>query len=297
MSVYTFILAGALTIQFSSDQPIDITPNQLQNFAARLPGFVTSQSTTRPVDITIEHHEDSDFSYKQRPNQIIWHEKWSGKLSPDFVHVFYGAARHAWLEKGLFPVHAACVGTPDQGYVLLIGRAGSGKTSISLAAKQTYKYDLISGDTTLIQSDGTTLNVVGGTKVLTIRTQDRFRWPAFDKQFVQLGDRLILTLDDTKFKECHIKGIAVVQLNDHNDSFAKLNPLSALHTAYPYFIDFERSDVLLDGGQDLLNGDIDPDLKRLIVQKLSPAVKQTPTYILTGSMPYVLDRIKDILAA
>lgn len=299
MAAYSFILAGALAATFSTTNNLTLSKEQILYLEARIPGLQQVEKLDKSPNFSLNHIDSPDFSFSDAKNRIIWQEKWRGKLSPDFVHLFYGVARRAWLEKGIFSIHSACVGTDEKGYILLAGRAGSGKTSTALTSARKLNLRIISGDATLIKpTSDQKLKILGGTKVLTIRSKDKFRWPEFENQFDSLGDRLVLKLPanqiGTSSKIMHVKAIVLIQLNDGHNSVKELTPVNAAHTSYPYFMDFERSDVLLDQGNTLFNGDINDTQKKKVVRLLAAAIRQTPAYELSGSMDFVISNLKDI---
>lgn len=71
-------------------------------------------------------------------------------------------------EKGMCSCHSACISKNGEA-TLLIGEAGSGKTSLAVNLCNDYGYSLVSNDMTLIGSEENEIYVYGGTKFLNLR--------------------------------------------------------------------------------------------------------------------------------
>lgn len=71
-------------------------------------------------------------------------------------------------EKGMCSCHSACISKNGEA-TLLIGEAGSGKTSLAVNLCNDYGYSLVSNDMTLIGSENDEIYVYGGTKFLNLR--------------------------------------------------------------------------------------------------------------------------------
>ena len=71
-------------------------------------------------------------------------------------------------EKGMCSCHSACISKNGEA-TLLIGEAGSGKTSLAVNLCNDYGYSLVSNDMTLIGSEEDEIYVYGGTKFLNLR--------------------------------------------------------------------------------------------------------------------------------
>ena len=156
---------------------------------------------------------------------------------------------------------------------------------------------IFSGDTTLILPRGNDLMAIGGTKILTIRKKDRYRWPMLEDLFQSLGDREIFQLPQAHYThktDVKIKAIVMIEIDDQNEDFSQLSTLSALHTTYPYFIDYERADVLLNEGKDMFVGNLDPTLKRKFIAQLSRALQDVPVYVLKGTRDFICGKIQKL---
>lgn len=289
-----FLLAGAVIALFSSNSSIPISENDMLQLEAHLPGIQPIDSS-KP-DIHITHYESNTFEMNQEGSHVELQEKWDHHLSPDFLHLLYGLARREWLNRGIFPIHAACVGF-DEGYVLLVGHSGAGKTSTTLECALNHNLQIFSGDKTLVKIDEKdTMLALAGTKAMTVRSHDRNRWDAMMSDYVDSDARRTFRLKPhfcSPDENVEIKAIVILQLNDGKKSCERLP--NAIHTLYPYFMDMERADTLLRGGAGLVDGSIDPEVKRTHVPKLARSVEKIPTFKIIGSMNYVSEKIERLV--
>ena len=91
------------------------------------------------------------------------------KLSEQIIlYMGYHFLEKQFGEQGLASCHSACV-EKDDSATLLIGEAGSGKTSLALNLCQNDNFSLISNDLTLIGLESNTLKAFGGTKFINLR--------------------------------------------------------------------------------------------------------------------------------
>lgn len=290
-----FRLAGGLTATFISEpKPHVFTAEQLFLLGAHLPEIkLVTANLVKPV-IKIRHIESEQTQLQQQGSDVVFHAPWKGKLSSDFVHLFLGAARLAALERETFTVHAACVGG-----ILLVGHPGVGKSSITLHTALNKNLKVYSGDKTLIKINSQGQMVaVGGTKVMTIRKNDVKRWPELESyQGVHSADRFSFTLkpeQQEKRKEVLIKAIMLVNLNDGSTKSETLGSLSALHTLYPYFIDTERADVILEAGKAVFSGNLKTELKARLLTLLGLGLKSIPTLQVSGSLESIVDKVTSL---
>jgi len=294
-----FSLAGNKNAVFSSDSATKLTEEQVTLLGAHIPGIQISQVSTSSPDIKIEHYEDPKVKLAQQGSMVKFHDAWDNKIPPDFVHLFYGAARLAWLNDGIMPIHAACVGT-EEGGVLLVGHPGVGKSSITLHAALNRNLKVFSGDKTLIKIDEHgNMWAIGGTTVSTIRTSDFTRWPALQEYpGIKTQDRFSFIFKPeqmVKTSRLAIKKIVLVQLNDGVDKNECLTQLSALHTLYPYFVDSERANVILSKGKALFSGTVSDERHQALITQLANSLEKVPTFNIIGSLDKVTDQIVDLI--
>jgi hypothetical protein len=296
-----FAMAGGINASFTSDSEIGLSELQRLHLAAHLPRIQPLEHAPKVIDVQIHHSESGETTMQQNGSHVELSDNWNGKLSPDFPYLFYGAARLAWLNKNMYPVHAACVGNENDGYVLLVGHSGVGKTSSTLQSAFSSGLKVFSGDKTLITiaNDGE-MRAIGGTKTMTIRAEDKKRWPSLEGQGLMNGDRYIFPLKPEQSSSefsVKIKAIVLLKLNDGVTKCQKLTPLSSLHTMYPYFMDMEWNDVLVGSGKAVFDGTPNNSVKPQLAQRLGNSLNQIPTFNISGSLPRVTSMINSIANA
>ncbi|PIS03210.1 MAG: hypothetical protein COT85_04090 [Chlamydiae bacterium CG10_big_fil_rev_8_21_14_0_10_42_34] len=292
-------LGGDLKVCFESDVPFQWSEKERIQFSAHLPGFNVIDSEGDIPSVTISHtySELDDPKLLQKKGRVEISSDWKEKFPPDFIHLLYGTARIQWLKKEIFPVHAACIGNEEEGYSLLIGAPGSGKTSLTLQSVMKHDYKVFSGDKTLlrINEDGE-IQAIAGTRTLTVRAEDVSLWETLPKVNVSpFGDRLAFELAATSYStkdSVPIRRIFLVTLNNGTETFSELSSLSALHTLYPFFIDKQREDILIEGGSTFFDGSIGKTLRAKLAKKLDFALEKIPTFRAVGS----LEKISSLIA-
>lgn len=201
----------------------------------------------------------------------------------DAPHYLYGLARLGLLKKGLFPVHAACVGH-DGRYALLVGHSGDGKTTVAMSLVGRGGWKMFSGNKTVVDlSAPGQIVAVGGTKTVTTRQADGGRSVA----------RLDLDRSETA-PQVPVVAIFRVRLSDGADRAVRLSALSALHTLYPFFLDVANADVILDGGARVLSGEPPVGTREKLARELAAALAKVPAYEVTGSAAFVADKITEL---
>jgi len=286
-------LGGDLTLQFQSDVPFEFGQKEAVMFGAHLPGFGIPHKGDSKSLLLIEHHySSSDSQLIQVPGQVILSSSWKQNIPPDFIHLVYGAARLEWLRHGIFAVHAACIGNETEGYTLLMGNPGSGKTTLTLESVLKHGYKVFSGDKTLLKfNENHELMAVAGTQTITIRSEDANRWIDVPKMNeYQIVDRLAFQLQPdyhANEQQVPIKRILFVGLNDAVNTAFQLSPRGALHALYPFFLDKQREDVLVEGELALLDGAVDKEVRKTLVKDLKTALDGIPVYKAIGSLENV----------
>jgi hypothetical protein len=296
-----FILAGAVTAIVASNS--DSTFNEIDIYAlkAQIPELEITQEIPAKPDLKITHQENNTFSLSQTGSYVVLEERWNGKISPDLPHLLYVMAQHHWLNDGLFVIHSACVGNEKDGYILLVGDAGCGKTSTALECARKYGLKVFSGDKTVIEADEETgLLGIGGTKVLTSRNPEKGRWKEMVDNAVETTSRHTFQLKQeyyTNEKRVPIKAVVLLYLNDGKDSIEVFSKISAIHNLYPYFMNSQKEDVLLNEGNFVFDGTITPEIKQKNVPRLSNGIRKIRTVKVIGSMDYVTEHVIKILKA
>ena len=210
-----------------------------------------------------------------------WSVDVGGIPENDIPHYLYGLARLEFLRKGLFPVHAACVGK-DAGHALIVGHSGDGKTTVALKLIREHGCRLFSGNKTVVRfSDGAIVAVAGTTTVTEVTPKGR---RLFRLESGQYETRAAVP----------IRTIAKVKLNDGAESMALLKPLSALHALYPFFLDAVNADVSVAEGEHVLSGNPSDGVRERLAKNLWKALGAIPAYSITGSLPFVIENLQKL---
>lgn len=292
-------LGAGLSVKFQSNTHFDYTQNDEVQLSAHLPGLHEGDAETQQSTLKLIHHyKQGSVQLLQKDDYVDIISPWKEKFPPDFIHLLYGAARVSWLEQGVFPVHAACIGNDQEGYVLLMGTPGSGKTSLTLNAVFKKGCRVFSGDKTLLRfNDKNQLEAISGTHTITVRMEDVGRWEKIPKVHKHLfGDRLAFQLDSDYYSSksvVAIKKIILVSLNDGIEVIQQLSPISALHTLYPFFMDKQREDILVEGGQAFFDGAISKEIRAGLAKKLKLALEEIPVYKAVASLERVTALINE----
>ncbi len=296
-----FLLAGAVTAIITSNSDVAFRESDLYALQAHIPELVELSVIPEKPDLRITHEQNGSFSLRQSESEVFLQEPWSGKMSPDLPHLLYCMVHQSWLNQGLFVIHSACIGNDKDGYVLLVGEAGCGKTSTALECARRYGIKIFSGDKTVVEVDGeATLWGIGGTKVLTSRAPEEGRWKEMVEKVVRTTSRHSFRIKHEHYasaKRVPIKAVVLLYLNDGRDTFDELSKLSAVHNLYPFFMDSQREDVLLNEGNYVFYGTVKPDVKQKNAVRLSQGIKKIRTVNVIGSMDYVTHQVMNILKA
>ncbi|MDA2922386.1 hypothetical protein MYX07_03920 [Patescibacteria group bacterium AH-259-L07] len=264
---------------------------------AYLPGLNFLRSKPDKISITVKYIESAARHMVRRGNHITIYGHWRGESSIlDIFHLLYSTARINWLSRGLYPIHATCVGINN--YTLIVGHSGVGKTSITLQMVNKYRTKIFSGNKTLVsfKRDGT-INAVAGTKIMTMNTADFNRYMPTVEHMVHYQNRKAFLLEKNKYaseSSVKIKSIVIVRINDGVEECSKLNPERALHMLYPYFLDRVNADTIVCDGKDVFVGTPPEGTQRQLVSLLSRSLPHISVYTVNGSVSFIANTIKNL---
>ncbi len=284
MSELQFSLPRDFTGRFISDENIELGQAELLLLEAYVPGIEFISGSPR-FDATVRHKESDEQRMVVAGNDITLYGQWDERVSPDLYHLLSRVARQHYLRNNLFPIHAACVGLDD--LILIVGHSGSGKTTISLKLLESAGMKMYSGNKTIVDlmEDGH-MGAVAGTRSMTARNNSLKQ----QVQGVRYGDRTAFKLADHQYTPAgNIGSIVLVRLNDAVQEWEKLQPTSALHTLYPYFLDTVNADVVV--GKNVFTDSTSPATKEYLAGRLGIALHQVPVYCATGSLSFIVDKI------
>lgn len=287
-------VGGDIELRLQSDSSFDINEREKVQLSAHLPGFQETPPLHPQSYLQIVHTYSNKNSLQliQNEGKVEIYSNWSSQLPQDLIHLLYGACRLEWLKRGIFTAHAACIGNEEDGYSLLIGSSGSGKTSLTMHNAVHHGFKIFSGDKTLLSfNDKGELEAIAGTHTITVRGEDIPRWASVPKTYAfPLGDRQAFQLSSDSYAQSHkvpIKQIFIIGLNDHPLFDSEISPLSALHELYPFFLDRQREDTLVGADQGFFNGAVAQELKESLVKKLHASLQKIPVYRVKGNLEEV----------
>lgn len=285
---YSIYLPGALLMRVEAPCPVFDEESARILAEAYLPGaeFVGVHSRTGALhvatdepNITVRFVESSTASLTVKAGNYTLSDAWNGEASlMDLLFLCYGAARRAWLKRGLYPVHGAALNTGDGGLTLLVGHSGSGKTAVTLSAVAR-GHKVFSGNKTLVRIDNngdrTVLTAVAGTRPMTAKAEDVARHLALGTFNAGYQGRSAFYLRNEHYAATApyvVTAICLPRLNDGVEKVKVLPAVSALHKLYPYFMDAVNADIVLAGGKCVLSGEPRPRVREHLASGLGAAL-------------------------
>lgn len=285
---YYINLPGALLMRVEVPVPAFEPETARILAAAYLPGaeFVgvgsrsgTLHVCTKNPQLTVVFEESATTGLTVTGGEYRLRDTWRGEASlMDLLFLCYGAARRAWLKRGLYPVHAAAVTLGDGGLTLLVGHSGSGKTAVTLSAVAR-GHKVFSGNKTLVRIDNsgsrTVLTAVAGTRPMTAKAEDVSRHLSLGTFNAGYQGRSAFYLADQHYAATApyvVSNIILPRLNDGVEKTKLMTAVSAVHKLYPFFIDAVNADIVLSGGKCVLSGEPRPRVRELLASGLAAAL-------------------------
>lgn len=286
MPTYNLSLPADLNLRLVLPFPVFDDPQARLLLGAYLPGTNFVYDPAEPT-LTIAFKQSPQQRVTRGGSRITMHDTWRGQASLlDLIHLTYGACRLYWLQQEVYPVHSACVGD-----LLIVGHSGAGKTStaLRLAAKG---HKIFSGNKTLLKIDEhNRLVAIGGTHTITAKAGDANKHLQATGEKVGYVGRNAFLLDEACYSaepEVQVRRIAITQLNDGADSCTPLEPLSALHRLFPFFLDAVNADAVVCSGNAVLPGTPPRGSQQALAERLLPALQESVTvWAVTGSMAFI----------
>jgi len=285
---YSIYLPGALLMRIEAPRPVFDEESARILAEAYLPGadFVgvhckngALHVATDAPNIVVRFVESDTASLTVKAGNYTLADTWKGEASlMDLLFLCYGAARRAWLKRGLYPVHAAALSMGDGGLTLLVGHSGSGKTALTLSAVAR-GHKVFSGNKTLVRidtaGDRTVLTAVAGTRPMTTKAEDVERHLGLGTFNTGYQGRSAFYLSNEHYAATAPSVVTDIILPRLNDGVSKrkfLGAVSALHKLYPYFMDAVNADIVLSGGKCVLSGEPRPRVRELLAAGLGAAL-------------------------
>ena len=301
-------LGGGLRLLIDSDRPVDTTEETSIRFASHLPGFSQETSHTHfGKKLVIKAAAPGQpSSLHKRSNAIEITVPWHEQLPDDLLHLLYGISRVEWIKQKIYPVHSACIGSDQNGYSLLVGVSGAGKTSMTLHSVLHHDKQIYSTDKTLVRFEGKTgLIAIAGTPSLTVRKEDEWRWTIPEEpeepedpenqHFFRHWERKAFYLPEKYYSKQQfvpIKGIYIIHLTSEEGRYKQLSPLSALHILYPFFLDRQREDIIIGSADTLWDGAVSKKQRLTLAKQLNALLTTLPAYQVSGSPEYIYQFIE-----
>ncbi len=280
-----------ILIQFKSSINLEFNDRARVLLEAYTPGVNLISSPNRMPDIIIEHEQSENKKLVQDKDKILISDTWGEELPLDFYHLLYSVVRVELLKHDLFSVHAACVGKDE--YILVVGHTGVGKTSIVLELLKNKGLRLFSGNKTIVSFKSGGLKAIAGTNILTADQEDIDRHLG-KTEAVEYGNRAAIKLESSTTKPGIIKAIVIACLNDGVAENNIIEPNSALHKLYPYFLDTVNADTIVCDGKAVYVGTPPPEVQKKLSQQLKKCLSRIQAYSISGSIEFVCDSITKI---
>lgn len=294
MKKISFSAAGGIKLEIVSDQELAFGEYEQFLFRAYVPGFeVEPENKKFKADLLIKHVETDAQSLKRQGKMVVLGERWYGKIPMDFYHLLYSLVRVELLKQNRYCVHAGCVAGKKN--ILIVGHSGVGKTNTILNFLAAGKGAVYSGNKTVVEiNKAGKLTAIAGTKTITfVANEANRKWQKLGGA-VKYGMREAFILDEkyyAKEKMLLIETIVFVNLNDGVKEYIKLEAPSAMHSLYPFFMDYVNADTVIFQGKEVFCGAVGEEARRTLVQGLARAVAKIPVYKIVGSAEFILKSI------
>jgi 8-oxo-dGTP diphosphatase len=281
--VFKFSLANNFTGILISNKKLNFGNKEKLLLEAYVPG-IKFISNSKDFDIIIRHKESKTQKLIINSKIIDIQGNWAKEIPLDLCHLIYGISRKQYLENNLYSVHSACAGL-NQNLKLIVGHTGCGKTTVLLELIKK-KYNVISGNKTIVNIENNKMLAISGTKTITTLKSTNLN------NAINYSDRTAFQLKKNQYLNSgEIKSIFVININNFNH-LEKLSKPSALYRIYSYFLDTVNADPIY--GEQVLDGAIIIDLKNKLVVKLKKALTKIPVYLVSGSIEYITNKIIEL---
>ena len=295
-----FLESGATTIEVRSELPTFEDPAQSALACAFIPGLILPEApplggASRMLDIV----RSSEPKIEIHDTTVELADSWEGHPPISLIHLLYSMGQRDNLDHGLFSVHSSCVVRDSRGF-LLIGHAGSGKTTTALKAVDTHGFEWYSGNKTLLEfRDAPGLQAVAGTPPVTVESSNYYGdGRLFQDNEVAFGDRsLKLLKDEYRFdsSEVAIKGIIFVRVNSGKFEVKQVSPELAAINLLPFFYDYFNVDIHLGSGRLFNPGFVDNEHREELAKRLAETLPQLSVHQVSGSFEDISSAV-DLIA-
>ena len=133
---------------------------------------------------------------------------------------------------------------------------------------------------------------------MTVRESDGERYATpLGKEIEAYGGRVAFSLDDSHYvsvSDQPLKAIVIVRLHDGIRDVHQIQPLSALHTLYPYFMDQVNADTIVAHGKAVFRGTTSDQCSENLSNRLGVAVSEIPVLSVAGPLSFVVDTVASL---
>lgn len=216
-----------------------------------IPGFSTeifdkTEPSKEDIVITFVQSPDSKINIDPSEKRITIQDNWQEIIPTYILSFIYTLQQRLYISNSLFSLHSSAVAGTNKNFVI-IGKAGSGKTTTALELVTKYNLKYLSNNKTVISSDN--LNIEAGTKSITVRESmqndlSKFIEPKVDSVY----GRKVIKFNSKYLGEFNngLKTIFIkLQLNPAVGEFRQMEYDESMIFLYPQLLDISDREILL----------------------------------------------------
>ncbi len=292
MKILYMSLPGGLTACIESDSEFFYGPETVLLLQAYVPGVEIISQVPEQVDIQIQHSESEKFHLEDQGVALHLSSPWKGRIDLEVFLMLYAMLRRKLLLGKLYTIHGACIQKNDP--LLIIGHSASGKTSILLKLVEKYNYQVFSGNKTVVSFSAAGLLPIAGTKTITVKKADQGLSAAIPSGGFPYWDRYAFQLPAKAYfagQALPVRTIVLTRIDDRRSSCRRIEPITAVHKLYTYFLDVINADVVFGNGKGLVSSETTRESKQYLVDALRVALADIAVYDYVGTADSMADAI------
>ena len=293
MHSWHLALPGSLSLRITHPQPVFDDAHARLLLSAYLPGVAFTGTPGGKVDLTVAFQESGEQRLTRKSRRVTLSGRWSGTGSLlDLIFLTYSASRLLWLRRNLYPLHSCCLGA--DGYVLVLGHSGAGKTSIALNMAACGQKVFSANKTLVSMGADRSMTALAGTRTITTTAEDAARHLGARIDLLGYQNRSAWSLPDDLYAPVApvpVRLIAVARLNDGGNRCERLSPASAVHRLHPWFLDAFNANTVLPGA--VFCGTPPRGCEDRLRDSLVAVTAKIPVLMLSGSMEFVSNALEE----